>query len=298
MITTIYRFAAAVMISALTVFHVHAEEAAPDFVQLLSFARLANVAYLDTDAINKELEQQHYVLQKRGNVPGYAVTWFVAINEADKTQVIAVRGTDNAENAFVDVALQLMPDEKLGIKLHQGFMQSSSNVYQQVLPLLNKDYRIITIGHSLGGAIANILGMYLDTDEFTVEKVVTYGQPKVTNVAGTRKFSHLDVTRVVTPKDVVPLVPPLDPVSMMNMMSLDLYWHQGKEILLLDKNEYAVLEGRKSMMRAARFMDAVPDERNVQHHLMSEYLRRLGSKQSGVKLVPYNTEFNLFGSSK
>ncbi len=298
MIQMIKKLMAAVLLTALVAFHAHAEDAAPDFTQLLAFGRLANVAYLDEDAINKELKLQNFQLVKRANVPGYAVTWFLAVNETEKTQVIVVRGTDNAENAFVDVALQLMPDEKLGIKLHQGFMQSASNVYQQVLPLLHKDYQIITIGHSLGGAIANILAMYLDVDKYNVEKVVTYGQPKVTNVSGTRKYAHLDVTRVVTPKDVVPLVPPLDPVSMMNMMSLDLYWHQGKEILLLDTNEYAVLEGRKSMMRAARFMETVPDEKNVQHHMMSEYLRRLGNKAAGAKQVPYNTEFNLFGSSR
>lgn len=275
----------------LSAFPVFADDT-PDFTQLAACGRLANAVYSDRDKIDAELTRQGYTLQKYANVPGYAVTWFVAVNDSTKTQVIAIRGTSNIENAFVDVALQLMDDKKTGVKLHQGFSRSAGDVYEQVLPLLHRDYHIITIGHSLGGAIANILAMYLDVDKFNVEKVVTFGQPKVTNVGGARKFAHLDVTRVVTPKDVVPLVPPLDPMS---IMSMDIYWHMGKEILLLDGNEYAELEGMKSMLRATKFVTTIPDENNLLHHMMSEYLERLEAKLSGAKQVPYDTGFNLLG---
>jgi predicted lipase len=271
-----------------------AEQAkAPDFVELQSFARLANASYANEAAIKKELANQHYELEKLIAVPGYLVAGFVASSEATKTQVIVVLGTANEENAFVYIALQLLPDKKTGAKLHQGFSQSASNFYQQVLPLLRRDYRIITVGHSLGGAVANILAMYLDEDKYQIEKVITFGQPKVTNVSGARKYAHLAVTRVVTPKDVVPLVPPLDP---MDLMKLDIYWHMGKEIVLLDNHEYAVLEGVKSMLRISRFTDVVPDESNLQHHMMAEYLRRIADNIPDAKQVPYDTGFNLFGA--
>ena len=269
-----------------------AEDKAPDFVELQSLARLASASYQDAAAIQKELTAQQYELEKQIMVPGYAVAGFVAVDETTKTQVIVVRGTSNEENAFVDIALQLLPDKKTGVKIHQGFSQAANNFYQQVLPLLRKDYRVITVGHSLGGAVANILAMYLDEDKFTIAKSVTFGQPKITNVAGARKYAHLNVIRVVTPKDVVPLVPPLDP---MDLLKLDVYWHMGQEIVLLDTNEYALLEGTKSMMRAGRFVNVMLDESNLQHHLMSEYLRRIADKVSNSKQVPYATEFSLFG---
>lgn len=268
-----------------------AEDKAPDFAELQAFARLANASYADTAAIKNELAAQHYELAKQIDDLHYAVSGFVGINDATKTQVIVVCGTSNLENALVDITVQLLPDKKTAVKLHQGFSQSASNFYQQALPLLHKDYRIISVGHSLGGAIANILAMYLDEDKFNVEKVVTFGQPKVTNVAGARKYAHLDITRVVTPKDVVPLVPPLDP---MDLMKLDIYWHMGKEIVLLDSNEYAVLEGTPSMLRAARFTNVLPDANNLQHHKVNEYLRRLADKIPTAKQVPYATEIKLF----
>jgi triacylglycerol lipase len=89
----------------------------------------------------------------------------------------------------------------------------------------------------------------------------------------------------------VPLVPPLDP---MDLMKLDIYWHMGKEIVLLDVNEYAVLEGTQSMLRAARFTNVAPDESNLQHHMMSEYLRRLADKIPTAKQIPYAIEIKLF----
>jgi hypothetical protein len=270
------------------------ENDAPDFVAIQSFARLAGASYEDEATITKELAAQHYVLDKLIDVPGYLVSGFVASNAETKTQVIVVRGTANEENAFVDIALKLLPDKKTGVKLHQGFSKSASDFYQKALPSLHRDYHIITVGHSLGGAVAVILAMYLDVDHFNIEKVVTFGQPKVTNVTGARKFADLNLTRVVTPKDVVPLVPPLDP---MDLTRLDIYWHMGKEIVLLDNHEYAVLEGVKSMMRISRFTSVVPDESNLQHHMMAEYLRRIADEIPNSRQVPYDTGFNLFGGS-
>lgn len=269
-----------------------AETVAPNFVALLASARLANASYGDGADIKKELAAQHYSLDKQFSIPGYEVSGFVGSNATTKTQVIVVRGTANLENAFVDIALKLLPDKKTGVKLHQGFSKSASDVYQQVLPVLHKDYHVVVVGHSLGGAVAVILAMYLDQDKFNIEKIVTFGQPKVTNVMGARKYSDLNIIRVVNPKDVVPLVPPLDP---MDITKLDIYWHMGKEIVLLDNHEYAVLEGVKSMLRISRFTSVVPDESNLQHHMMTEYLRRIADEIPKAKQVPYDTGFNLFG---
>ena len=267
------------------------------FKMLHDYALLADVAYRDKAEIEKVLAAQGYTLTAHGQLPGYGVSYFLASNDATRQQLIAVRGTSNVENAMVDVAFQLLPNKHTAIKLHQGFALSADYIYDKVRSKLNRDYRINTSGHSLGGAAALILAMYLDAAGYDVGKVITFGQPKVTNVTGARKYAHLDVTRVVMPKDMVPLVPPLDPMDLMNM---DIYWHLGTELVLQADNTYAELEGVDSMMRATDFLNEMLSEHNLQQHYMSEYINALAPKRVNAKRVPYQNNFSLydwFGSS-
>lgn len=261
------------------------------FKNLHAYALLAEVAYRDKGDIEQALALQGYTLTTHGQLPGYGVSYYLATSDVDRKQVIAVRGTSNVENAMVDVALQLLPNKHTGIKLHQGFALSADYIYQKVKARLIKDYAISTTGHSLGGAAALILAMYLDADGYDVNKVVTFGQPKVTNISGSRKFAHLDVTRVVTPRDMVPLVPPLDPMDLMNM---DIYWHLGTEIVLQEGSDYSELEGVDSMMRATDFMNEMVSTKNLQHHYMTVYIDSITPKMVSAKQVPYQNDFSIF----
>ena len=267
------------------------------FQTLYDYALIADAAYYDKARIEKALTTQGYTLTAHEQLPGYAVSYILATNDETRQQLLAVRGTSNIENAMVDVAFVLLPNKPTGIKLHQGFSKSADFIYDRVKPKLNRDYRINTTGHSLGGAAALILAMYLDAGGYDVGQVITFGQPKVTNIAGSRKYSHLDVTRVVTPKDMVPLVPPLDPMDLMNM---DIYWHLGTELVLYEDNSYSELEGVDSMMRATDFLNEMVSEKNLQHHYMTVYLNSLTPKKVNAKRVPYDNDFSLtdwFGSS-
>jgi len=260
------------------------------FRELLDYAYIADSTYKEKDVIEQVLADKGYVLTSHGQLPGYYLSYFVATNEALERQIVAVRGTSNIENAMVDIAFKLLPNDATGIKLHQGFGRSADYLFETIEPILNKDFRIDTTGHSLGGAAALILAMYLDARGYDVGKVITYGQPKVTNVAGSRKYSHLDVTRVVTPKDVVPLVPPLDPLELMNM---DIYWHQGTEIVLQQDNTYSELEGMDSMLRATDFFNDVPGTDNVENHFMTTYIDALIPKLVQPRQVPYKNDFSV-----
>jgi triacylglycerol lipase len=261
------------------------------FKTLHEYALIADVAYRDEAEIEKVLAARGYTLIANEQLPGYAVSYFLATNDATKQQILSVRGTSNVENAMVDVAFQLLPNKHTGIKLHQGFAQSADYLYDKVKGKLNKDYRINTTGHSLGGAVALILAMYLDAGGYDVGKVITFGQPKVTNVSGSRQYSHLDVTRVVTPKDMVPLVPPLDPMDLMNM---EIYWHLGTELVLQAGNTYSELEGVDSMMRATDFLNEMLTEKNLQHHYMTVYINSITPKLVNAKRVPYENDFSIY----
>ena len=267
-----------------------ANESGELFTKIQRYAAIANSAYLPEQEAQKIIEAQGYRLAQYNSVPGVEVNYFVATNDALKQQIIAVRGTANVENAIADISLKLLPDAHAKIALHQGFAQAAEAVYKAVLPVLNKNYKISTTGHSLGGAVAVILAMYLDVDHFDLGPIITFGQPKVTNVRGAIAFQHLDITRVVTSQDLVPLVPPLD---VMDINNIDIYWHLGKEIVLLQGHKYAVLEGVKSMMRATRVINATLSQENLEHHQMTRYLQQLNDKIGAASLVPYETGIDL-----
>jgi len=261
------------------------------FTRIARFAAIANATYLSQPEAQRIIEAQGYKLTGLKRIPGMEVNYLVATNDAEKHQIIAVRGTANVENAVVDVSLKLLMDKHANIPIHQGFAEAAESIYQEVLPTLNKDYITSTTGHSLGGAVALILAMYLDINKTELGPIITFGQPKVTNISGTRAFPHLDVTRVVTPQDLVPLVPPLDP---MNIQDLNIYWHLGKEIVLLPEKDYAELEGLKSMMRATRIINTTLSQENLEHHKMVHYLELIKQKTEGARLVPYETSIDVF----
>lgn len=268
-----------------------------DFAHWLNAAYIAEATYQSKEDIGRILKAQGYTLKRFEQVEGFSVTYVLATNDTTKQHLLAVRGTSNVENAIVDAAFVLVPDPLSGIDIHQGFLLSARDIYQQILPDINPAYEINTIGHSLGGASALILAMMLDAQDYKIGEVITFGQPKVTNISGSRKFNHLNIKRLVTPKDVVPLVPPVDP---MDLMKFSIFWHQGTEIVLFDNNQYSVLTGVDSMMRATSFLNDLPSEQNLNNHFMTTYIKHLKTKLDAPLEVKYNNDFKFsdwFGSN-
>jgi len=267
-----------------------------DFSHWLNAASIANATYQSNEAITEALNKLSYKVKLLQQIEGFSVGYVLATNDATKHHILAVRGTANVENILVDAAFVLVPDKLSGVDIHQGFLLSARDIYQQIQPAINPGYKITTIGHSLGGAAALILAMMLDARGFSIDEVITFGQPKVTNIGGSRKFNHLNIKRLVTPKDVVPLVPPLDPMDLMN---LSIFWHQGTEIVLYKNNQYSVLTGTASMMRAADFLNDIPSEQHLNNHFMSTYINHLKPKLNSPEEIKYKSDFKLsdwFGS--
>nr|UCH41580.1 MAG: lipase family protein [Gammaproteobacteria bacterium] len=267
------------------------ETGSVDFIEIHNQAGFARAAYDAEAKIRAFLESSNYTLTLYNTAPDIQISYFLATNKQTETQVISVRGTSNIENAMVDILLKLRVDQNTGIQLHEGFAFAARQVYAELKPLLKADYKIRTTGHSLGGAVALVLAMYLDADQYNIDQVITFGQPKVTNLAGANKISHLNIIRVVTPRDIVPLVPPLDPLDIKN---LEVYWHAGKEVILLDENQYAVLAGLDSMLRATKFTQQPFNQRYIENHNMSVYISMIRAKTKSSRLVPYKYDLNLF----
>ncbi len=271
-------------------------QAGVNFAEIREMARFANAAYASEAGIRQLVESSDYKLLQYHTIPDVQIAYFLASSDISKTQIISIRGTANIENAMVNISVKLRPDADIGVPLHSGFAYAAKLVFTELKPLLKPGYKIRLTGHSLGGAVALILAMYIDQNQFDVDRAVTFGQPKVTNIPGAEKVQHLDIIRVVTPHDLVPLMPLFDPLDINN---IDIFWHAGKEVILLEESSYAILEGSSSMLRATKFTQKPLSQENLNDHQMSVYLNLIDVRMASSKLVPYKTDlnlFNLFGS--
>ena len=266
--------------------------AIPSFSTIKQQALLANAAYAPVEELASLLKAGDLKLAKYKLLPATQVSYF--LTHVNGVQTVAIRGTANVQNVMVDLDVNLKQDTQLGIQVHQGFSSAALAVYNDLKSSIKKDQPIQTTGHSLGGAVALLLGMYLKQDGYPLTSIITFGQPKVTNVGGSQQYSNLPLTRVVTTEDIVPLVPPLSPFQ---LKELDIYWHNGEELILMQGNQYALTSGLKSMMRATKIISVLPDERNLNAHKMTTYLDLINTKSESAKQVPYKTGISLFGLS-
>jgi triacylglycerol lipase len=266
--------------------------ASPDFSIIKSQAQLSNDTYLEANQLQSRLKTQNQTLVHQSIIPESQVSYF--LSRANGIQTIAIRGTANLENVMLDLDLELKPDTALDIKLHQGFGSAAKAVYTDVKPYLNEKLPIHITGHSLGGAIAVILGLYLQQEDYAVTQIITFGQPKVTNVTGAKKYDLLPLIRVVTLNDIVPLVPPISP---MQIRDLDIFWHIGEEVILMGDNKFSQTNGVKAMLRATKFTTSVPNEKNLIAHKMDTYLSLIDGLTQTATNVPYKTGISIFGFS-
>jgi triacylglycerol lipase len=266
--------------------------ASPDFSIIESQAQLSNDTYLEANQLQSRLKTQNQTLVHQSIIPESQVSYF--LSRANGIQTIAIRGTANLENVMLDLDLELKPDTALDIKLHQGFGSAAKAVYTDVKPYLNEKLPIHITGHSLGGAIAVILGLYLQQEDYAVTQIITFGQPKVTNVTGAKKYDLLPLIRVVTLNDIVPLVPPISP---MQIRDLDIFWHIGEEVILMGDNKFSQTNGVKAMLRATKFTTSVPNEKNLIAHKMDTYLSLIDGLTQTATNVPYKTGISIFGFS-
>jgi hypothetical protein len=175
-------------------------------------------------------------------------------------------------------------DAETGLWFHDGFMKATDDLFEDITQFLRKDYRTRITGHSLGGAIAVILMKHLQDGGYTVEKVITFGQPKVTNHDGVVALRDSPVLRIVDDRDLVPKLPPLTLLSALH----GIYEHFGPEVTLL-RDEYFAYQDEQSAEDplAESFWLNLGDESLDDHHI-ANYLARIEPKLNGQIEVPYS----------
>ena len=141
------------------------------------------------------------------------------VKQDNGISIIVIRGTANEGNVLSDIDVRLVDDARTGIKLHKGFRDAAVTI-MQIIDTSTKTGRTIVqgqtltyplehtvhvTGHSLGGAVAQIIGMWLHTRGKNVQ-IFSYGSPKVSSqVLSGGQPTHW---RVVRRSDPIPFTPP------------------------------------------------------------------------------------------
>ena len=128
------------------------------------------------------------------------------VKQENGISIIVIRGTANDANVLSDIDVRLVDDARTGIKLHKGFRDVAVNIMQIIdtstqYPL---EHTVHVTGHSLGGAVAQIIGMWLHKRGKNVQ-VFSYGSPKVSSQVLDSQPTHW---RVVRRSDPIPFTPP------------------------------------------------------------------------------------------
>gem|GEM_PF-476536 len=252
-----------------------------DFVELEYYALRAEASYTSAE----EIKRQFPDVTRVTTVDGIDVLYFLETDPRSKTQTITIRGTANNKNIWADAKVRLVSDKRLGFKLHSGFRDNTLKVHEDIKPYLKDEYEIRLTGHSLGGAMALILTNYLYREGYHVERLVTFGQPKVTDDKSDHHYrqagsDYKKITRVVRMVDPIPLVPPVGVVVR--------YGHVGPELILKPGQDYVFLEAheadRLSIGAFWRSFGSV----HVKDHSMALYVQDIQEKiRIGARQVPY-----------
>ena len=126
-----------------------------------------------------------------------------------RENVFAFRGTDEPLDAVRDLRILPIWTRELGW-CPAGFLRAAKRLMPKCLSEcmdrnIEKENIVLT-GHSLGGAVALIIGALMVRDEVSIKEIVTFGAPRCGRL---KILDNTPVTMYRNGKDIVPLVPPI-----------------------------------------------------------------------------------------
>jgi triacylglycerol lipase len=249
-----------------------------DFDLLYRAAQFANLAYDGKSKILGELKGKPAWVA----TPGAAdVQYVIGYNDQRKVQAIAVRGTANATNWTLDKDAHALKDQRSGILMHRGFRTAAEAIYRDVRPRLKPGYTTYLTGHSLGGAVAAILGIYLQDDGVKLGRIFTFGQPKFTNSAGAKAYESLPLLRVIYQNDTVALLPDND------AQGDQVFAHIGPVINILSGPYYVFGTAQQTLQFSQGSFSKFLTQISLPDHKIKWYLQGLRDKLNGAKEVSF-----------
>jgi len=174
------------------------------------------------------------------------------VDQDSGVTIISIRGTNNGRNVLTDLDVRPFYDKKLGMDLHRGFRDSASIIHEDIIENHALEETIILTGHSLGGAIAQILGLWFEDDAYEVQ-IYTFGSPAITVNQIWSEDLHF---RVYLKDDPVPFLPPFPFVHWgMRINAKTFDWdedHPIGDVTKIDARDHSILEYKKVLLRYGR----------------------------------------------
>ena len=193
--------------------------------ELIEMAGYCNEAYRKANNENK-------LYEIRNNEFSYHVKQDRGIT------ILIFRGTDNIKNIGTDIDIRLSHDKSLDVYFHKGFRDAATWIFEDIKDNYKLEKTVYLTGHSLGGAIAQIIGQWLNNDGYNVQ-IYTFGSPKVsTSFFGNRPLHY----RVALRNDPVPFLPMYP--FLHSGISIDpktLNWEEGGEA---NRGAFTEIDGR------------------------------------------------------
>jgi len=226
---------------------------------------------------------------------GRDVQYFIERDDAAKVQYITVRGTMDDTTLKEDFDAKVRDDRATKIPIHSGFDLDARAVWADAQPYLKKSgYQTYIVGHSLGGAVAAILGIYMIEDGYKVDRIYTYGQPRFTTAQGVKQLGFLPLLRVVDENDVVPLLPP----AMMVNKKYGPYEQVGPEVILLEGPDYVYLPQQDASELSLGEFWRDMRVADLKDHKLANYIKRIEDKIAASRQVAYNQRENYIAKKK
>lgn len=185
-----------------------------ELLEYIYFSRVAYLTGLSDNAIHQEFPGALIETTKQTKT-----RFFIHHDHQRQVTTIAVRGSNNFRNWLLNLEFWMKKNDWFACKIHEGFLKIAREIHTSIKPKLINEYDLFLTGHSMGGAVATILGAFLSQSNENV-KIVTFAQPRVTNNDGATELASLNLTRIVIEGDVVNMLPPFN------------YAHFGREITL------------------------------------------------------------------
>jgi len=201
----------------------------------------------------------------------------------DRTLYFVFRGTNDAQDALVDIDLIRVPffegQKQSHIKVHGGFKKQFDALKEPILKTLTKYMKQVEtvqfVGHSLGGALATLFAGHVArfhrgyVDGFQREiKVVchTFGSPRVGNKHFARWFQEN-----VKASDCARIMNREDPVAQMPISAY--FQHVSDAVCIMDDLTVKDLPDGKWYWRLANFRSNCCNP--VLAHSCDQYIERL-----------------------
>ena len=143
------------------------------------------------------------------------------VKQENGITIIIIRGTANTSNVQSDIDVRLVKDGRLSIYLHKGFRDASLGVMEIIDRDHTIEHTVYITGHSLGGAVAQIIGMWLHKRNHNVQ-IFSFGSPKVSSqILSDGQPTHWRVVRLSDPIPFTPMWPYFHTGLFINSQTLD-----------------------------------------------------------------------------